>query len=131
MTEEKYASPYEPYYEEPYPEHLSCFRCGMSLADWHGNVMVEREAWRRSEVDGLRVWCKQCTRDADEALGISNVPHAIWELIWIKDDPAGMVDGVLLQVANPGGKHWSPEAIEDFRHLYNAAVRPGAYPSNR
>jgi hypothetical protein len=93
--------------------------------------MVGREAWRQREVDGLRVWCKQCTNEADTNLGISNVPHAIWELIWIKDSSADMVDSILLQVANPGSKHWSQEAIEDFRHLFNTAVKSGEYPLDR
>ena len=121
----EYTSPYEPDYEDTYRDHPNCSQCGRPSPDWSGNIMVGREAWNERNVDQLRVWCKECTRDADNRVGITNVPHAIWELAWMKEGPAVMTDGVLRDLANPGVTRWSSNALEDFRHLVNMVSRPG------
>lgn len=125
----EYTSPYEPGYQDVYPDHPECSQCGKPLRDWVGNIMVGRGAWRRGYVDGLRVWCKECTREADARMGTANVPHNIWELSWVHED--AVLDGVLRDIGRSGLTKWSQEAIEDFRHLLNMVRRPGEYPLDR
>lgn len=131
MTDDAYVSLYDPGYEDVYPEHLDCSQCGTSLQDWTGNVMVEREAWDGGRhVSSLRVWCKACTSKADNERGIFNVPHAMWELSWIKDEFNTTLNNFLTAQVH-GFPTWSREAIEDFRHICNTSQMPGEYVPHR
>lgn len=131
MRQSEYVSPYKPEYEEAYTDHPDCDRCSKALPDWTGNVMVSREGWDDGrQILSLRVWCKECTREADAALGIMNVPHAMWELSWLKDDFPYTLDNVLSTLGR-GGYNWSSGAIEDLRHLANMVLIPGEHEPHR
>ncbi len=84
--------------------------------------MVDRQGWGEGYVYYLQVWCKECTLEADESLGIRKVPHAIWELRWLKEDFGTVLNG-FLRAQTSVTKQWSDEAMEDFRRLSNMALR--------
>lgn len=78
--------------------------------DEHGNRTL----------DALEVWCKACTRLADEK-GLGDKWHNVWELEWLKDRKTAflvILGPMLRDLIRGTGTLWSSQAVGFvYRHL--------------
>ena len=98
---------------------LLCQNCFREVTNGDANIMVDDIAYTADRrIKNLRVVCKACTRQLDEAVGHRRRSHEhnLWELYSVRDDPWHYWGRIMNEVMHGegNGTNWDKDAVDAF-----------------
>ncbi|PHB54582.1 hypothetical protein COE92_14450 [Bacillus wiedmannii] len=94
-----------------------CLHCKKEIENWSGNIMVKHEDMDSGVIQGLEVWCKECTVSLDKK-GYGDNYHNLWELSWVKESYFNQLESLIHRMQEQEGIYkFSNQAVLDCLQL--------------